>query len=165
MGNSTKKLSFAIALVLIVAALSGSLWFHLSQRRALPFTLAGDPVIARRILPLISAVDGPEDAPQLHNFTIIGDPVSVAPNVATNLREILNTPSTYTFSDSTCFEPAMAVSFGDGASRVDVLICLYCDRAVFYSGNSQVGHQVSAEGHRRLGPLYQQIFGVPPPKL
>jgi hypothetical protein len=59
----------------------------------------------------------------------------------------------------------MAISFGDGANRVDVLICLLCDRAQFYTGDKVQGRCLSDEGHKRLSIMYQRIFGEPVPRL
>jgi hypothetical protein len=153
---------FAVTTVflVIVAILSVFVWHHFSPRRSLPFALSGEPVIGRRIYsPFSGAASPPANAPRLHDFPIIGEPIPFTPALAAELREILNSPSTYTIYDSECFEPGMAASFGDGANRIDVLICLLCNRAVFYSGNSHVGRCISDEGHKRLSSIYERLFG------
>ena len=59
----------------------------------------------------------------------------------------------------------MAVSFGEGADHIDVVICLLCDRAVFYSGNKQLGRCISDQGNKRLSSVYRRLFGKSAPTL
>jgi len=150
------------ATLVFIAVLGGFAWHYLAQRRSLPFPLIGEPVIGRRIDSMASNVpQPPDDAPKMYEWPVIGDAVMVAPDVAAELREILSSPSTYTFQDSDCFEPGMAVSFGDGTNRVDVLICLLCNKAIFYRGERRVGRHISEQGNKRLRSIYQRIFGAP----
>jgi hypothetical protein len=161
-----KILVFGTIFVVILAIAGGLAWQHFSQRRTLPFALIGEPVVGRRIYSMGSSATMPrKDAPLLHDYPVIGDPVSVSPDLAAELHGVLSSPSTYTFSDNQCFEPGMAVSFGDGAHRVDVLICLLCNRAVFFSGDNRVGRCISDEGNKRLSSIYTRLFGLPPEQL
>ncbi len=165
--TTRKTLAAAAVLCIIATVLSGVAWHYLAQRRSLPFALTGEPVVGRRISSHFASTltPPPDDAPRLRDWPVIGEPAAVAPDVAAELREILGSPSTYTFFDSDCFEPGMAVSFGEGAYRVDVLICLLCDRAVFYRGDRQVGRHISDQGKMRLTAIYQRLFGTPVPQL
>jgi len=155
-----------LAFFIAVALLSDFAWQHFARRLTLPFALIGEPVIGRRIYsPAGDDPQPPANAPRLHDWPVIGDPVAAVPELAADLRDILSSPSTYTIQDSQCFEPGMAVSFGDGANRVDVLICLLCNRAVFYSGDDQVGRCISEEGNKRLTSIYRRLFNIPPPHI
>jgi hypothetical protein len=89
---------------------------------------------------------------------VIGDPVIVPPDIAGQIRQILNSRSTYDVVQSDCFEPGLAISFGDGDSRVDVVICLLCNRAVFYARGSEVSRKISDEGNKRLTVIYRRLF-------
>lgn len=151
----------ASAAIVIAASIVGAvIWRELAERRRLPFPLIGEPVVGRLIYsPAGDLPEPPLTAPRLHDWRVVGALVAVAPDVAAELRDILGTPSSYTINNSQCFEPGMAVSFGDGPHRVDVLICLLCNRAVFYSGDSQVGRCISDEGNKRLSAIYLRIFG------
>jgi len=141
-------------------------WRYFGQRRSLPFPLGGEPVVARHLYSMASGeIPPPADAPQFHGWRVFADPIAVPPDVAAELRNILSTPSSFTFSDSQCFEPGMAFSFGQGADHVDVLICLLCNRAVFFRGDAQVGRCISEEGNKRLTAVYQTLFHKPPPSL
>ena len=149
----------AIAICLCTAV-AGWGWHRLSQRRSLPFPLSDEPVVGRRLYSLgsSSGPPPPDSAPRLHDWPVMGDSVPVPPDIAAALREVLSSPSTYTIYDSQCFEPGLAVSFGAGSNRVDVLICLLCNRAMFYRGDMQVGRCLSDEGKRRLSSIYDRLF-------
>jgi hypothetical protein len=94
-----------------------------------------------------------------------GDEVVVAPALSPEVRRILEAPSTYSYSSSECFEPGMALSFGNGPDRVDVLICLLCNRVVFYQADHQVVRHLSEEGNRRLTQIYKKLFANEAPSV
>jgi hypothetical protein len=139
-------------------------WYYLNQhRRNLPFPLSAEPVVGHRIDGESQWNDLPKGATSLRHFKVIGDPVAVPPDIAAEVRNILASTSTYTFNDSQCFVPGMALTFGDGPNHVDVLICLLCKRIVFYRGDAQVGHSLSDEGNDRLTSIYKRLFKNEPP--
>lgn len=157
-----KALSVLIVFAACIAATAIWGWHHLSQRRTLPFPISAKPAIARRIYSTPSGTPPPDNAPRLHDWKVVGDPLPIPPDLASELRTVLSSPSTYSFQDSHCFEPGMAVSFGEGPTRVDVLICLLCNRTVFHSGNAEVGRSLSDEGNKRLSSIYQRLFPAVP---
>ena len=169
MSNPARRLILIASSTLLLAAsviLIAFVWHRLSLRRTLPFPLTSEPVVARRIYSFGGYdIEPPASAPRLDGYPVIGDPVIVPPDAAAQVRQILSSPSTFDFRDSSCFEPGMAISFGEDQDRVDVIICLLCDRMVFYRGNSQVGRTISGEGHNRLTSIYQRLFPSPPPQL
>ena len=59
----------------------------------------------------------------------------------------------------------MAVSFGEGPGHVDVVICLLCNRMVFYRGDEEIGRLISDQGKKRLSSIYQRIFKTPSPQV
>ena len=135
------------------------------SRLVAPFPLTGDPVVVRHIYSM-GGDDPfpPENSPRLRDWPVIGEPVRVTPEVAAEIRQILNSRSTYDVGQPACFEPGMAISFGDGGGRVDVVICLLCHRAVFYRGDSQVARKISDEGNKRLTSIYRRLFNSRPPQ-
>jgi hypothetical protein len=163
-----------IRVTLVAAAVVGTLaialsawgWHHLRQRLTLPFPIDAEPVVARRVYSgADDSIAPPENAPRLHDWPVIGDPVPVPPDVAAELRDILSSSSTYLIQQSDCFEPGMAVSFGQGPNRVDVIICLLCNRAVFYRGDQSVVRKISDLGNKRLMGIYERVFKKPVPQL
>jgi hypothetical protein len=157
------RIATASAAIIAVAATLAGVVRH---RKSLPFPLIGEPVVGRHVYSFGSSdAPPPESSPRLREWQVIGQPVAVPPDVAAEIRQILSSPSTYLASQSDCFLPGMAISFGDGDSRVDVVICLLCNRAVFYRGDSQIPRRISDEGNRRLTSVYQRLFGSPPPSF
>ena len=158
-GKTTRT---AIIIVSLCTASVGWGWYHLSQRRHLPFPINAEPIVSQRIYNEFLNVDRPPDGtPELHHWKVLGDALPVPSDVAAQVRNILASPSTYTMHDSQCFEPGMAFSFGEGSNRVDVLICLLCNRAVFYRGAEEVGHCLSDDGNKRLSAIYERLFKMP----
>jgi hypothetical protein len=149
----------AIAIVTGIAAL----WRLDREAHRLPFLIDSNPVIGNRVHSVVSTTK--PSLRRLRDFELDGDEVVVAPNVAAEVRQILAAPSTYNYSISDCFEPGMALSFGDGPDRVDVVICLLCNRVVFYQRDQQVVRHLSDQGNLRLAQIYKKVFGSEPPPI
>ncbi len=139
---------------------------ELEEGRKLPFPLNAEPVVGFRLYSVPGVGTSPkENAPELHGWKMVGDGIPISNELASAARTILSSPSTYTGHDQRCFEPGMAITFGQGANQIDVLICLFCDRVVFYKGDEQVGHVLTKEGHEKLKTIYEQVFREPLPKI
>jgi hypothetical protein len=154
-----------IGAAVVFAALLGFIAAYRAESEAhrIPFALDGHPVIAN----IVHSIDSTTRASSrtLRQFDLDGDEISIAPDAAALARQILADSSSYQYSISECFEPGMSLSFGAGRDQVDVIICLLCDRVVFYQGNQQIPRHLSEQGHERLVQLYQKIFGPNPPRI
>jgi hypothetical protein len=155
-----RRLWTSLAVVFLLAVALGAWgWYRVDRWCSPPFPIDADPVVGRQVYSIASDLpEPPKDAPQLDGFPIIGKPVAIPADLARELREVLKSRSTYMYVDSMCFEPGMAVSFGSGADRVDVVICLLCDRAVFYRGGVSSGRRLTDEGKQRLKSIYDRMF-------
>jgi hypothetical protein len=150
--------------VLVAATVSIGLmaiWQQNAEAHRLPFLLNAEPVIANKVHSIVSTTK--PSARLLRDFQLEGNEVTVTPEVSAEVRQILADTSTYHFSISKCFEPGLALSFGDGPDRVDVLICLLCNRVVFYRGDEEVARHLSDQGNLRLARIYKKLFGIDPP--
>jgi hypothetical protein len=140
-----------------------AMWRQDKEAHRLPFLLDRDPVIGNMVHSVASTT---QPSPRrLRDFTLDGDEVLVAPDVSAEMRQILAASSTYQFSISDCFEPGMALSFGSGPDRVDVVICLLCNRVVFYQGDQKVVRHLSDQGNLRLAQIYKKLFATEPPPI
>lgn len=151
---------------LVILGLVGFAWYEIDLHCSPPYSIDKDPAIARRVwAPLDSDFpEPPKDAPQLDGWPVTGDPVPLSRDMARELREILNSHSTYVTPDlSDCFEPGMAVSFGDGPERVDVVICLTCEQVEFFCNGARGWRRLSPAGAQRLKAIYQRMFPPRPP--
>ncbi len=147
--------------VLIATAISiGSItiWQQNAEAHRLPFLLNAEPVVANKVHSIVSTTK--PSARLLRDFQLEGNEIIVPPEVSTEVRQILADPSTYHFSISKCFEPGLALSFGDGPDRVDVLICLLCNRVVFCRGAGAVARHLSNQGNLQLARTYKKLFAI-----
>jgi hypothetical protein len=152
---------FVAALLIAIVILDNWPYLVFPESYSLPFSLDANPVIAHR-LAQVGMRASPPDTPPLHDFNLEGDPVPVPPDVAAQLRKILGSHATYKFNVGQCFVPGMAITFGEGADHIDVLICLYCDSVQYYQGDHMVHRSLSHEGKQRLWEMYRRIFGMEP---
>jgi hypothetical protein len=166
MGVSMKKRKLGVVLLVILLLATGAIgwgWYQVDQWCSPPFPISGDPVLGWRVYSMGSDDhQPPADAPQLDDWPVTGGPVVVRADLAKELREVLQSHSTYMIAPGDCFEPGMAVTFGKGPDRVDVVICLLCDRAVFYHGGSSEARRLTVEGKQRLKSIYDRLFKPPP---
>ena len=159
MATRRTKATFILAAFLLLAAWLGTYaWDATGRRWSLPFALDADPVLATPIDGMAwNATD-----PQIRGWMKGGQPVTVPADIASDLRKVLADSSTYKLVDTQCFVPHIAFSFGQGPGRVDVVVCLFCDRVYFYRGDQSVGHSLTHEGHNRLMAIYRRIFHADP---
>jgi hypothetical protein len=143
-------------------ALGVGLWWWVDQRCSPPYALDGGLVVGRRVysMGVDDADEPPATAPQLDGWPVL-ETLPMSADLAREVREVLYSHSTYMAVDSTCFEPGMAVSFGTGADQVDVVICVRCDRAVFYRAGQSEGRRLTIEGGKRLVSIYERLFKRP----
>jgi hypothetical protein len=137
--------------------------FHPEDYRP-PFPIDGSPVAANLLCDIGEHDPSLPDVPFHQEFRLKGKPVPVPDDVARELRDVLNSRSTYKSNWSQCFVPGLTISFGSGTKHVDALICLWCDRIQFYdSANHMEARLISKEGNKKLSAIYERIFKKPAP--
>jgi hypothetical protein len=162
-GTVRRQILLLLGILVSIAIFTGiaAVWRQDREARHLPFLIDSDPVIGNKVHSVTSTTK--PSGRRLQDFELDGDEVIVAPDVSREVRQILAAPSTYRYSISDCFEPGMALSFGNGPNRVDVVICLLCNRVIFYQADQQVVRHLSDQGNRRLAEIYKKLFGTEPP--
>jgi hypothetical protein len=158
-----------IAIVLVIAAGAGLATYALSSPA--PYRLSAQPVTAYRVLPLDDRVvwgylHGPEPArPTFRGYPVFASK-PMPEQLRTALIRILESSKTYTDPGhgGACFEPRLGFSFGEGESRVEILICLECHWVYFYKGDSVRYKALSPRGVSELTPIAEALFG-PQPRL
>ena len=124
-----------------------------------PYSLTGEPIVAMRIV-----------GNEMDSRTFVGDPnmfygYSIVQRrkiddqpLQQQIVESLGSRFTYGGLGAMCFEPGIAIRFGESRNAVDVLICLDCGYAYFYQHGSEERLTLSATGKSRLKSLYGRLF-------
>ena len=81
---------------------------------------------------------------------------------STELRDevlaALNSRFSYGSYGDACFNPGLAIRYGDGPGQVDAIICLDCHHIYFYQGSGVERRVLSRRGTQRLLKLYPRLF-------
>jgi hypothetical protein len=154
--------SHRILTTALVCALGVWSAWHLFTDAA-PYALDAEHVTICRLgrRPLVF---GAQDDPSLlHGYPVRETIQAPSGPVRRKIAALLHAQSTYSRVPISymCFEPGMAVRFGEGKNQVDVLICTDCDHAYFYDGDQAATLELSAIGSWRLESFYHQVFGWP----
>ena len=152
------KLFTAAILITSAACFAYFRWWRPS-----PFVLPPGPVIAYE-LDGEGRIDDPK-LPVLHRWSVLRQ-LTLNENMAARIRSAIADDQNFGGGGKLCFLPGMAFRFGTGRDAVDVLICLKCRHAYFYSAAdadlARGSKNLNATGLKTFDALYRSLFQTHP---
>ncbi|MDP9175405.1 MAG: hypothetical protein M3O30_16305 [Planctomycetota bacterium] len=153
-----KRKKLIIAAVVLVAIILFVLFGNHSLKTA-PYSLPASPMVAFRITGQeTDSHSFANDPNTLHGYAIVQKREITDPRLQQAVVNALTSRLVYGLEGDLCFEPGIAISFGDGRDRIDALICLNCRHIYFFHAGEVACTDINSTGAARIKELYAQLF-------
>jgi hypothetical protein len=153
----TRTVAIVVVLILILIAIAVPLVLW-SAGGGAPMGLPSGAVTAYRLNPDAEAATNLALA-RLHDWAILGQspgPLSAAK--AEEIRDLLESASTYGEYAALCMQPELAFRFGEGDDATDVIVSISCHRAQFRRGAKVEAVPLSEAGVKAFSQTLRSLF-------
>jgi hypothetical protein len=136
-------------------------WFALGTPtfETTPYSLPASPMVAYRITGSEADVQYFADDPNsIRGFAIVQEQAITDAQLEQDVIGGLSSRLIYGSDNIRCFEPAIAVRFGEGDNAIDALICLSCRHVYFYHGGQIAYRRLNSLGVDRIEQVFARLF-------
>jgi hypothetical protein len=153
------KKTAVILIAAIFLAVFVGIFFGNHTFETAPYWLSASPMIAYRITGNETDIRYFRDDPKtIHGYAIIQQQVISDSQLQQDVKDILNSRLIYGTDNDRCFEPGIAIHFGNGDNQVDALICLTCRHIYFFRGDQVTYRNMNSTGVARIKNIYPRLF-------
>jgi hypothetical protein len=151
------KIRFGVLTLVVLAPIF--IYFFGLPIESVPFELPQSPMTAYRIAGNESDARTFMNEPNtLRGYSILQErPIDDA-QLHRDIASVIGNRFTYGGNGAMCFEPGIAVRFGQGDQAVEALICLDCGHVYFFKGGGHAALSLSEIGKSRIKSLYARMF-------
>ncbi len=148
-----KRKKFAVAAIAVIALILFVLFGNHSFQTA-PYSLPASPMVAYRITgEEMDSHSFANDSNTLHGYAIVQKREITDPRLQQAVVNMLTSRLVYGLEGDLCFEPGIAIPFGDGRDRIDALICLTCRHIYFFHAGEVAYTNINSTGAARIKEL------------
>ncbi|HEX4123774.1 MAG TPA: hypothetical protein VHY37_03545 [Tepidisphaeraceae bacterium] len=157
--SKTPKRVVLIAIALAVVASASCSILGDRSFQAAPFPLPASPIVVFRITGQEVSVHTPANEPgKIHGYKILQREVVNDEQMRRDIVSALDSRLVYGMMNAGCFEPGIAVRFGEGTAQVDAVICLSCQHVYFFRGGDVAFRNLNSTGVADIQSLYSRLF-------
>jgi len=120
-------------------------------------SLPSEPIRAYRLDGVYDFKGESSKSGQLRSARILEDKQLTLTQDA-RVRSVFTEVASFGGEGARCFIPGLGFTIGEGAEKVEILVCLKCYWAYFFRGDTQTVEALSDLGYRQLYEIYVDLF-------